>query len=173
MLNFRRFALRNNSRRRAALVLPRAAEVCESRVLLSGAPVAEVVAETTTEAAEAAVPIAEEIPMEEPVVPEEEPGELPSEDIPGEETGSEFPTEFVEINSRMENGNLVITGTVNSLNGGDTIVFNVGGNDVGTANVDADGTFSFTFFLPPTGVINSTAFDSDGNEGQTESLLIF
>lgn len=173
MLNFRRFALRNNSRRRAALVLPRAAEVCESRVLLSGAPAAEVVADAAEpEVAES--PVAE--PTAAPIFADGEPGEIPPEgpgeipdESPGEEPGSEEfgLTEFISVTPTYLNGNVTLTGQVASINGGDSIVINIAGIDVGTANVDANGNFTFTYAFPPGGNITLTAFDNEGNEGET------
>jgi hypothetical protein len=181
ILNFRRFALRNNPRRRAALVLPRAAEVFESRVLLSGAPAAEVV-EEAAEPVPAAGPVFAdgdpgEIPLEGPgEIPPEGPGEIPGES-PGEEPGGDFPgeevsiTRITELVKTVENGVVTITGQVASLTGGDEIVFNIDGSDVGSVTVDANGSFSFSFAYPSDFVIIVTAFDADGIEGETRILI--
>jgi hypothetical protein len=180
MLNFRRFALRNNSRRRPAIGLPRAAEVCESRVLLSGAPAAEVVAdaaepEVVTQAGPpAAGPTASPIFADgEPgEIPPEGPGEIPGE-APGEEPGGDYPdeefglTSFIKVTPTYLNGNVTLTGQVASINGGDSIVINISGIDVGTAAVDANGNFTFTYAFPAAGNITLTAFDHEGYEGET------
>ena len=178
MLNFRRFVLRNNPRRRAALVLPRAAEVCESRVLLSGAPAAEIVEEAAEDTA------AEPAPATGPVLADGDPGEIPPEgpgeipgELPGEEPGGELPgeevsiTRITELVKTVENGVVTITGQVASLTGGDEIVFNIDGSDVGSVTVDANGSFSFSFAYPSDFVIIVTAFDADGIEGESRILI--
>jgi len=170
LLNFRRFVLRNNPRRRAALVLPRAAEVCESRVLLSGAPAAEIVEEAAEDTA------AEPAPATGPVLADGDPGEIPGE-LPGEEPGGELPgeevsiTRITELVKTVENGVVTITGQVASLTGGDEIVFNIDGSDVGSVTVDANGSFSFSFAYPSDFVIIVTAFDADGIEGESRILI--
>lgn len=184
MLNFRRFALRNNSRRRAAHVLPRAAEVFESRVLLSGAPAAEVVEETP----EAEVPAAEPTPTSDPVLADEDPGEIPVEgpgeipgELPGEEPGGDFPegelviVGFVSLNSTtLAGGTIQITGQLTA--SGHSVTFTLpginGDFEEHTVTVDADGQFSFSYFLPPDGIITATAFDGDGNEGDTQIVFV-
>ncbi|MDA0588957.1 MAG: hypothetical protein O2820_14415 [Planctomycetota bacterium] len=200
MLNFRRFALRNNSRRRAAQVLPRAAEVFESRVLLSGAPAAEVVEETP----EAEVPIAEPAPTSDPVLADEDPGEIPFEgpgevpsddpgeipvggpgeipgESPGEEPGGDFPADevliagFVSLNSTaLAGGTIQITGQLTVSGHSVTFTFpGINGDlEEHTVTADADGRFSFSYFLPPDGIITATAFDGDGNEGDTQIVFV-
>jgi hypothetical protein len=153
-------------------------------VLLSGAPAAEVVEET----AESEVPNAELAPTSDPVLADEDPGEIPLEgpgeipgESPGEEPGGDYPTdeqgvaEFVSLSSTaLAGGRFEITGQLNS--SGDSVTFSLSGLngdlEFHTVTADADGRFSFSWYLPPDGIITAIAFDADGNAGDAAVVFV-
>jgi len=176
MLELSRFLLRRSVRRRPAGVPPGAAEICELRLLLSAAAAGEV-----TDAAAAAVDVAVEPPVTEaaPAPPGEEgPGEDPGED-PVDEPGGESPGDievggpyFDSLRSSLSNDGtqVIVTGNVRSLTGGDTVTF--AGAATGSVTVNADGNFSFTFDYNGNGIVSATAIDLNGTVGETQFLFL-
>lgn len=176
MLSFLRFSVRARARRRSAAMLPRVAEVCESRLLLSTTTSGEVVEDPAVDPVmeepatdpTMADPSGSETGSQPPPPPPEDPPEDPGDPPPPE--GSETPPVFVAFNVSRVGNTVTVTGQVNSLTGGDTVDF--GGVVSGSVTVDAQGFFSFSFSFAGTGILSATATDLNGIESDTLYELI-
>jgi len=192
MLELSRLVLRRSIRRRSAGVLPGAAEICESRLLLSAATAGQL-AETA-----AAEPAADENPAGKNPAGKNTAGKNtagkntagkppfartdcgpPGEEDPGEEPGEDTPDDieeqapyFESLRSRLsaDGTQIIITGKVQSLTGGDTVEF--AGAATGSITVDTDGNFVFTFDYNGDGIVSATATDNNGTVGETRFLFL-
>ncbi len=168
MLELPHFLLRRPGRRRSTGSPAQTTEVCELRLLLSATIAGEVTAAEDatvdpTAAESSAEPAGEEEPGEEPV---DEPGGESPDDT---EEGAPY---FDSLHSRLsrDGTQVIITGNVNSLTGGDTVTFF--GAATGSVTVNEDGNFSFTFDYNGNGIASVTAMDLNGNSSETQYLFL-